>query len=163
MFLKQHSTDVLSILQDCEAGFCHNDALAGNILRNPDTGELFLIDFEYGGANYRGFDIANHWNEWAGGTKPEHNGVCEYDRFPSSEQRTAFCRAYLEQLGRDSNDAAVAVLVAESQRFVLVNHWYWGLWAINQAVLEGISDFNYIRYAESRLGQYYRVKAEYLD
>ena len=25
-----------------------------------------------------GYDIANHWNEWAGGTQAEMNGVCEY-------------------------------------------------------------------------------------
>ena len=48
--------------------FCHNDLLAANILEHPGSGELKLIDFEYGGPNYRAFDIANHFNEWAGGT-----------------------------------------------------------------------------------------------
>ena len=33
--------------------FCHNDLLAANILEDPGTGDLKLIDFEYGGANYR--------------------------------------------------------------------------------------------------------------
>ena len=37
--------------------FCHNDALAGNILVNQG-GEVSLIDFEYGGFNFRSFDIA---------------------------------------------------------------------------------------------------------
>ena len=59
--------------------FCHNDLLAGNIMLIGKS-EIQLIDFEYGGANHRGFDIANHWNEWAGGTQPEMNGRCEYDR-----------------------------------------------------------------------------------
>jgi hypothetical protein len=36
-----------------EIVFCHNDLLAANILEDPATGELKLIDFEYGGANYR--------------------------------------------------------------------------------------------------------------
>ncbi len=36
--------------------------------QHPASGELKLIDFEYGGPNYRAFDIANHFNEWAGGT-----------------------------------------------------------------------------------------------
>ena len=47
---------------DPPAVFCHNDALAGNILIDQGTGDVHLIDFEYGGCNYRGFDIANHWN-----------------------------------------------------------------------------------------------------
>ena len=28
--------------------------------------KLYLIDFEYGSYNYRGFDIGNHFNEYAG-------------------------------------------------------------------------------------------------
>ena len=36
-----------------EIVFCHNDLLAANILEDPATGDLKLIDFEYGGANYR--------------------------------------------------------------------------------------------------------------
>ena len=148
--------------QDAATSFCHNDLLCGNILRDPDSGKLHLIDFEYGGCNFRGFDIANHWNEWAGGTKPEHNGVCEYDRFPSAEQQAAFCHAYLTELMDTVTEKDVAALVQEARRFVLVNHWYWGLWAVNQAVLEGITPFDYITYAASRLGQYYLAKSDFL-
>jgi thiamine kinase-like enzyme len=32
------------------------------------AGALHLIDFEYGSKCYRAFDVANHWNEWAGGS-----------------------------------------------------------------------------------------------
>ena len=46
--------------------FCHNDLLCGNIMVNDSTAAITLIDFEYGGTNFRGFDIANHFNEWAG-------------------------------------------------------------------------------------------------
>lgn len=28
--------------------------------------KLYFIDFEYGSYNYRGFDIGNHFNEYAG-------------------------------------------------------------------------------------------------
>ena len=41
------------------------------------TAAITLIDFEYGSMNFRGFDIANHFNEWAGGTEgttPTING-----------------------------------------------------------------------------------------
>lgn len=51
----------------CAAGYCHNDLLAANILvRDDDDGAVQLVDFEYGGMNYFAFDIANHWNEYAG-------------------------------------------------------------------------------------------------
>lgn len=33
-------------------------------VKNP--GKLYFIDFEYGSYNYRGFDIGNHFNEYAG-------------------------------------------------------------------------------------------------
>jgi len=78
--------------------FCHNDALADNILIIHES-DIMLIDFEYGGCNYRGFDIANHWNEWAGGTQAEMNGTPEYTDFPSKEQQVTFCEAYLSSIG----------------------------------------------------------------
>ena len=72
--------------------YCHNDLLAPNLLleerapRGDDAAgadvsasasasalaseasepALHIIDFEYGGYNYRGFDLGNHFNEWAG-------------------------------------------------------------------------------------------------
>ena len=33
---------------------------------NENTDEVKFIDFEYADANYQAFDIANHFNEWAG-------------------------------------------------------------------------------------------------
>jgi thiamine kinase-like enzyme len=105
---------------------------SGNIMAHQESGAVVLIDFEYGGCNYRGFDIANHWNEWAGGTQVEMNGRTEYERFPTEQQQLDFCRAYLDQLGgelhdstasADSPDSAEA-LVKEARMFVLANHWY---------------------------------------
>ncbi|CAN4127890.1 unnamed protein product [Withania somnifera] len=46
--------------------FAHNDLLSGNLMLNEDKEKLYLIDFEYGSYNYRGFDIGNHFNEYAG-------------------------------------------------------------------------------------------------
>lgn len=31
-----------------------NDLLAGNMMENEETGQVHLVDFEYGGSNYRG-------------------------------------------------------------------------------------------------------------
>lgn len=141
--------------------FCNNDLLAGNILFDKTTGKLQLIDFEYGGGNYRGFEIANHWNEWAGGTQTEMNGRTEYNRFPSSVQQRDFCRVYLEAGAADASsvsDSMVDQLLTEAQSFVPVNHWYWGLWAVNQAVAEGVDSFDYLTYAECRLRRFYEIQ-----
>jgi ethanolamine kinase len=46
--------------------FAHNDLLSGNFMLNDEEEKLYLIDFEYGSYNYRGFDIGNHFNEYAG-------------------------------------------------------------------------------------------------
>jgi ethanolamine kinase len=54
---------------DAAVAFCHNDILAANVLYNEETKAIRLIDFEYGGINYVGFDIANHFNEYAGGVR----------------------------------------------------------------------------------------------
>lgn len=149
--------------------FCNNDLLQGNILLFQDTGRIQFIDFEYGGCNYRGFEIANHWNEYAGGTQVEMNGRTEYERFPTEAQQRDFCRAYLHHSRRCKSsgseeecngveDEAVEALLAEVRGFVLVNHWYWGLWAVNQAVAEGVQEFDYLTYAANRMGEYYKVR-----
>nr|KJB27094.1 hypothetical protein B456_004G277600 [Gossypium raimondii] len=46
--------------------FAHNDLLSGNLMLNDEQDKLYIIDFEYGSYNYRGYDIGNHFNEYAG-------------------------------------------------------------------------------------------------
>jgi thiamine kinase-like enzyme len=84
--------------------FCHNDLLAANILYNDTTETIQLIDFEYGGINYRAFDIANHFNEYAGGPPTEIHP--NYDLLPTPLQQRYFIRTYLE--------TALAVLATTS-------------------------------------------------
>ena len=49
-------------------------------------------------------------------------------------------------------------LMEQVQAFILLNHLYWGLWAVNQASTEGCSDFDYLLYASNRIQQYYKCK-----
>lgn len=54
-----------------------------------------LIDFEYASPNDIGYDIANHWLEYA---SDYHSGAAhelDYSRLPSASARDAFCRAYV--------------------------------------------------------------------
>jgi len=140
-----------------KVGFCHNDLLAANILYDSSNHKLQLIDFEYGGLNYCAFDIANHFNEFAGGTD---DGKPNYTLFPPQEFQTQFCQTYLEETSDKVTDEDVQDLVKNVQGFVLVNHLYWGLWGVNQAATEGCEEFDYLLYAHNRFQQYFVVKAE---
>uniref|UniRef100_F1L258 ethanolamine kinase n=1 Tax=Ascaris suum TaxID=6253 RepID=F1L258_ASCSU len=55
--------------------FCHNDLLIQNILYDSSTGKVSFIDYEYAGFNYQGFDIANHFCEYAGLFISERDGL----------------------------------------------------------------------------------------
>ena len=139
-------------------------------MKHTDTGVIQLIDFEYGGANYIAFDIANHFNCYAGG---QSTGVPDYTLLPSPERQMAFFTAYVgaSRLAKGEDDVTVKSseeeeitnLLKEVQGFVLVNHLYWGLWAVNQASAEGTKEFDYITYATNRFKQYFEVKKEFSD
>ena len=136
--------------------FCHNDLLAANIMRSDndtdddhDSKTIQLIDFEYGSVNFVAYDIANHFNEYAGGTD---NGVPQYDMLPTEDQQKEFIAEYMSKRPTSGD------LYSEVQAFLLVNHLYWGLWAVNQAATEGCDQFDYLLYAQNRIGQYRKSK-----
>ena len=139
--------------KDAKVAFCHNDVLASNVMYNHDTESIRLIDFEYGGMNYIAFDIANHFNEFAGGT--EENGVTNYDWFPTKDQQMVFLKSYLDAA---ASEKQIEAFYQEVQTFVLADHLYWGLWAVNSAASEGCASFDYLLYAQNRFGQYFATK-----
>jgi len=173
---------------DAVTVFCHNDLLAANILyqdddhnddddqrgegdgttNNHSSSKIQLIDFEYGGMNYAAFDLANHFNEFAGGTD---TSVPNYDWLPTQEQQYQFLQKYIMEsqrcqgrrrengsngLGDGTADLSQQVekLYHHVQAFMLINHIYWALWAINQAAMEGSRTFDYLSYAKNRMEQY---------
>lgn len=152
---------VLGSKSSGDVRLCHNDALYGNIMRHVKTGSIQLIDFEYGDMNYVSFDIANHFNEFAGGTGtektgPGYAGVPDYTRLPTLKHRETFCREYLDERGKFSGDtekdeAALKSLLCEVDLFIVVNNIYWGLWGLNQAFEEGCEEFDYMLYGATRL------------
>ena len=143
---------------NAKTAFCHNDVLAANVLLDETNNNLHLIDFEYGGVNYIGFDIANHWNEFAGGTDVA-SGIPNYEWLPTPEEQRSFVQNYL---GSEATSDAVNALLKEVQAFLLVNHLYWGLWAVNQAATEGCEEFDYMTYGTHRIRQYHKNKQELL-
>jgi len=151
---------IRSIISDeSVVGFCHNDLLPANVMKHESSGAVKLIDFEYGGVNFIAFDIANHFNEWAGG--PENDeGRTNYDLFPSLEQQKAFISTYVTTISRSNHidEKKVDLLLNEVKAFVLANHLYWGLWAINQAAIEGTEGFDYFAYGMNRFNRYFEAK-----
>ncbi|GMH39128.1 hypothetical protein BSKO_07026 [Bryopsis sp. KO-2023] len=150
----------------------HNDLLSGNILliRSPsDSTEGFdeasspmnFIDFEYGTYSYRGFDLGNHFNEYAGFD-------CDWSLYPDTQQQKRFLSAYLHAKngsdpsnGETVDERDVERLVAEADVFSLMSHVYWGVWSIIQAKYSSI-DFDYLGYSKNRLDQYFARKPSVL-
>ena len=136
--------------------FCHNDLLSGNIMSDcccdkNGKRKLKLIDFEYGGMNYSAFDIANHFNEWSGGTDDARP---DYSKKPTKAQQLTFIKSYLlSKNGGPVSDEVLLPLLEEVDFFRTVNHFYWGLWAYNQACEEGCEEFDYRYYCGERMGE----------
>jgi ethanolamine kinase len=96
--------------------FTHNDLLSGNVIFNEKNDSIYFIDFEYSGYNYRGYDIANHFNEWAGFN-------VDYSKYPNKEQQYEFFRSYLKsfnQTEEEPNEHELNNLYKEVNKFSLV-------------------------------------------
>lgn len=165
---------------DCPIVFSHNDLLFGNIIYDDEKGKFLLlfylfiyfvciiiiiiivieeahfIDYEYGCHAYRGFDIGNHFNEFAG-------FECEYWRYPTKEFQLKWFDWYLtEYNGVPPTEEEKEKLYKEVSAFSLASHYYWGLWAMIQAMVSDI-DFNYMEYAVLRLNEYHKLKDQVLS
>jgi ethanolamine kinase len=130
--------------------FCHNDALAFNFIMQPD-GALLLCDVEYGGYNYRGFDVGNHWCEWTG-------FELDITRFPDVDQQRLWCQYYLDAVrtidaAAPNAHTSIEALRREGQFFTLMSELFWIAWALLQAEVSEI-DFDYVQYAIDRWLRY---------
>ncbi|KNC84386.1 hypothetical protein SARC_03402 [Sphaeroforma arctica JP610] len=138
--------------------FCHNDLLCNNILYNEKTESVGFIDYEYGNYSYRGFDIGNHFCEFAGMEDP-----VDYSLFPKEDFQKRWLRNYLSeyQPHREISTDDVEKLYREVNKFGLAAHIYWGVWALVQAKFSDI-DFDYAAYAQIRFLEYLKRKDEFL-
>lgn len=134
--------------------------LSGNIIIHRDEGDrptVSFIDYEYATPSPAAFDLANHFAEWAG-FDFDHSAV------PTRAQRQAFVseyvKTYFELAGPDADvEEETRRLMHEVDVFRGVPGFYWGIWALIQAMISNI-DFDYASYAEERLGEYWAYKAE---
>ena len=139
--------------------FCHNDLLSGNILKLTGKAALQVVDFEYGGYNFAGFDLANHFCEYAGFD-------FDLDRwYPNAAAQARFFEAYLRVafprspwlLNAEGTAKLCAALSTRVNQLALASHFFWGLWAIIQARHSPI-DFDFMGYALERFWGYYKHK-----
>ncbi|XP_066275835.1 choline/ethanolamine kinase-like isoform X2 [Branchiostoma lanceolatum] len=159
---------ILRLIEDTHSPvvFCHNDMQEGNILvddqdgATPTDDRVTVIDYEYSAYNYRGFDFANHFCEWAMDYCSVNTPVWPYfsvdtTAWPSRKQQLHFIDAYLAESGEVSADREA--ILQEVERFALVSHYWWGLWAIAQAYMSHIS-FGFLEYAQARFDWYFQMK-----
>lgn len=131
--------------------FAHNDLLSGNIMLNEEEDKLYFIDFEYGSYNYRGFDIGNHFNEYAGYD-------CDFSLYPSKDEQYHFFRHYLQPDNpHEVSEKDLEALYVEANTYMLASHLYWALWGIIQAKISPI-DFDYVGYFFLRYNEYKKQK-----
>merc|ERR1719295_1904355 len=131
----------------CEPVFSHNDLLGGNILYLQDSKEIKFVDFEYGAYNYRAFDFANHFCEYAGFD-------CDWKKhFPEREHMKQCVSDYVQTLcgNKESKEAMGKEVVDLFDRksgftdkdygvfldcvdvicmFTSADHFFWGLWGV---------------------------------
>ncbi|EKX74086.1 choline/ethanolamine kinase, putative [Theileria equi strain WA] len=162
--LKLKIKEIEKLCNDSESPvvLCHCDLLHGNILVVPD-GKVRFIDFEYSCPMERAFDIANHFNEYAG-------FACDWSKLPSSDIERAFAKRYLSYIpsldrARGPNEPrdlevsseSVDDLVKEIQPFYLASHAYWGIWSIVRSLFSAI-DFDFASYAQRRIDMVFNSK-----
>ncbi|EDQ84797.1 uncharacterized protein MONBRDRAFT_34561 [Monosiga brevicollis MX1] len=138
---------------DSDLVICHNDLLAGNILRQED-GSVRFIDYEYCGANPRAYDFANHFNEYCG------LGPVDFGKYPSVDAQRRFVEVYADALGGDmlqtpeSREAFLASIEAHR----MASHLLWSIWSLLQATSSQI-EFDYVGYAHERITELQRLLA----
>ncbi|GLJ16892.1 hypothetical protein SUGI_0291430 [Cryptomeria japonica] len=131
--------------------FAHNDLLSGNLMLNEKEDKLYLIDFEYGSYNFRGYDIGNHFNEYAG-------FECDYNLYPDKDSQYHFFRHYLSPDDPESvSESELEAIYIETNCYALASHLYWAFWAIVQAKYSPI-DFDYLGYYFLRYNEYKKQK-----
>lgn len=144
--------------------FCHNDINEGNIIASSQdsTISLAVIDYEYAGYNYRGYDIANYFCECYVKNNDEASETgfsLNPDHFPRQHFRLEFLQRYLDTSASAGtvNSKTATELDAEILAFMLASHMTWLLWGVMQSDRSKIN-WGFIHYTRDRFIEYKRLK-----
>ncbi|KAL1357260.1 hypothetical protein HN51_009206 [Arachis hypogaea] len=136
--------------------FSHNDLLSGNIMVNAEEDKVYIIDYEYASYNYRGFDIGNHFAEYAGFD-------CDFELYPNMNQQYHFFRHYIQpDRPNEVSEKDLETFYVEANTYALASHLFWSLWGIIQARMSPI-DFDYLGYFFLRYNEYKRRKESFMS
>ncbi|GBG31906.1 Choline/ethanolamine kinase [Hondaea fermentalgiana] len=158
---------------------CHRDLQSGNVMIDRDeAGALkraYLIDFEYSGKDFCGFDFGNTFNEMSiNNFSSRYPGFClDVDMYPTRDQQHFFFDHYLRHIPDPktlfapdcvptSRDAMIDKLCEFAYLGSLASHMQWTLWGIAQADSSSI-DFGHLEYATARFDQYRALRAQHDD
>ncbi|KAJ2546549.1 hypothetical protein EV175_005555 [Coemansia sp. RSA 1933] len=144
--------------------FTHNDLQYGNILRLQNMGKIEIVDFEFSGYNYRGFDIANHFCEWMYDYSSKNPHLLDLERYPTTEERHNFLRSYVytkasidakikadqDRPTKDWISKEVAELDREVAFFLPASLLHWSVHGLLKACCTEV-DFDYVGFAAQRL------------
>ena len=98
----------------------HMDTSFLNFLYKEEKEEIFLIDYDYAGYSYRGFDIAILLQDIKYDYNyPEYPFYQYYRSFPEDEVLSNYVKAYGE--GAD--------MFVECKRCMIAAHYFWAIWA----------------------------------
>lgn len=167
-YLAEYTSRVKSLIV-----FSHNDLLLGNIIYNKEKDLIKFIDYEYGEMNYQAYDVANHFNEYAGVDNPD------YSLFPSKKFQLNWLRVYLKAFYKLANefhlkqqgyhqpdnkqtivdDVFVEKFYEEVNKFTSASHLLWATWSLIQAQNSTI-DFDFVKYAKLRFEQYFKHREQ---
>lgn len=151
--------DIMNHSRTDEFVLCHNDLNHGNIAYDGEKDSIIYVDLEFGGLNYRNFDLANHFCEWAGLD-------LRYELCPTEDQQKRFLRTYVDAHYGDkikNKDQYVNWMYIETYKWMQVSHLVWILWGIIQEKISDIVDFNYHDYWKVRLTEYHKRKGTSLN
>uniref|UniRef100_A0A0N5AXC2 Choline/ethanolamine kinase n=1 Tax=Syphacia muris TaxID=451379 RepID=A0A0N5AXC2_9BILA len=152
----------------------------GNLNTTNDENPFVLIDFEYSGYNYRGFDFGNflceHMLNYSYNQPPYYTILPQNE--PTEEHKNLFANAYLDEIEKASielsgatvtngssqqqRDHKVKELLTEARRFMAVSHLFWSIWSFKLAE-ESPIQFDYVSYGIDRLILYYTHKKDLIE
>ena len=133
---------------------CHNDLLLANFLHDEKNEKVTIIDYEYLAPNPAAFDLANHFNEYAGTEDVDFSNV------PDEKYKKWWINQYLTQFySRDPTEEENKKWHSAVTQMEPLSHLFWGIWALMQAEISEI-EFDYVTYAHLRISEYFKLKNE---
>lgn len=112
--------------------FSHSDFNRNNILVQEKPFDIFFVDFDYTGYNFRGIDLGKYFSSWG-----QKDATFGYGQYPTDENMSPFLNAYIEEcIQQKGNNYAkhennsISCLIKESKVFSLVSYMFDALFCL---------------------------------